>query len=146
MTDSPLTDFATGGAVLLAGAGIGVWDPDGIYSAGQVGHMVGVLPDQPDDVIAGFPYAVGHDPALADSTIGWRLHLRGGTDPRPVLDRAAAIFDVLHGLTDIMVGGIWVVTMWQQADNDLRPDQNERAQHASTYYARVAWPSTHRTD
>lgn len=141
-----LSDLAAGAAQRLAGKGIGSWSPDGAYTASQVGHMIGVELEAPDQIISSSPYVVSDETQLADSVVGLHILLRGDRDPRTVLDRAAAIFDELHGLERVELGGVYVVLMWRQADRPLRPDTNQRTRHLSTYYARVAWPTQHRTD
>lgn len=145
MTDY-LTDLATGAAQMIEGAGIGVWDPDGVYSADQIGITIQAVPQTPDHIIAITPYSLSDDQALGDSLVALQIRIRGDRDPRTVIDRDDAIFDVLEGIEETWINGVYVVVMWRQSNLPLPQDGNQRWERSSTYYARVAWPTQNRTD
>lgn len=141
-----LSDFAAGIAQLMDAANIGTANPDGVYGANQVGITIQAMPETPDHIIAITPYVISDDPLLGDSVAAVQIRVRGDRDPRTVIDRDDAIFDLLEGIEGTWLNGIYVVVMWRQSNLPLPQDGNQRWEHSSTYYARVAWPTQHRTD
>lgn len=148
MSTGQLTAFATGIAQRLVAAGIGTWDDNAEYAESDVGFTIEAMPPSPGQIIALSPYVVSDDPGLGDSVIGLRIRMRGDRDPRTVIDREDAIFDELEGLAEVEINGVYLAVMWRQSNLPLpQPqDANQRWERSSTYYARVAWPTQHRTD
>lgn len=141
-----LEQFATGAAGILAEATIGAWSPEADYTEDQIGILITARPENPSQIIVLDPYVISDDPRLDDSILAIEVRCRGDLDPRTVLRRDAAIFELLEGLADTMFGGIYVVIMWRQFSSPLVPDANRRWESSSTYYARVNWPTRHRPD
>lgn len=144
MTASP-SDLVDGVAQLLADSSIGVYDPSGLYADTDIGITVCVVPDSPSQIITLTPYTVQDDPRLNDSILALQVRLRGTQDPRSVIDRSAAIFNLLHGL-EADYGDLHVALMWRQASGPMGQDDNQRWLWSDSFYCRVNWPTLHRVD
>jgi hypothetical protein len=142
----PLSDFLVGLAQMLNDADIGNWNASGVYTAGQVGITIQLVPETPDDIIAITAYLVRADSFLNDTTIAIQFRTRGNKDPRVVASTDAAIFDLFEGLEGVVIGGMYLVLMSHQSSLPLPPDANQRWERSSNYYAQVAWPTQHRPD
>lgn len=139
-------DLFVGLAGELVTAGIGVYNDAGVYTSGQVGITAGVVPSTPDEIISLAPYAVQDDAALNDSVIGVRLMLRGTADPRTVLDRAGAIFNLFQGLTDRDYGSVHMALMWRQSGSLDGQDDESRWYRRENWYTRCNVPTLYRTE
>lgn len=141
-------DLLTGLAQHLAGLGLGLtYNPSGVYTAGQVGIVVGPLPASPDRVVALTPYQVRAG-ALSDVTQGVQVRIRGAARApvNPVNDLADDLYDALHGATDLTLGTIHVAQIIRASHALLGPDTNGRQETTSNYYLETAHPSAHVTD
>lgn len=142
-----MTSFLTGLAEMLNDAGIGVWNPTGVYTADQVGITLSAVPQEPDQLIVLTARPISDDPVLNDSITAVQIRHRGlPNNPRGVLDRDDAVFDLIQGIHDTEIGGLPIVVAWRQGGGPLGQDQNLRWEHASTFYLRTAIPTTYRTD
>lgn len=140
------TSLLTGIAQMLAGAGVGVWRSTGAYTATETGIVFDVIPQAPDQAITLTDYPVSDDPTLSDSVIGVQVRTRwGGQDPRPVKDLDGAVFDALHGLESVTLGGVHVVSMVRRSGVSLGQDTSNRWMRSSNYYATVWRPSPNRS-
>ncbi|GAA3455876.1 hypothetical protein GCM10018962_77100 [Dactylosporangium matsuzakiense] len=141
------TKLLTGVAELLAAAGVGAWRPDGSpYAAGETAIVLGGMPPDPARVVLLGAYPVVDDVAQPESTIGVQLRTRAGADPRDVQDLDDAAFDALQGLSQQLVGGVWVVQMYRRSSAALGQarDVTDRWERTSNYYAEVMRPGAHR--
>lgn len=141
-----LAQFADGVAQLLEDNGIAKWDAAADYQPGDVGTVIAAMPTAPSDIVSLTPYPISDSLHVNDSVIGLRVHLRGSADPRSVMQRNDQIFDVLEGLECVVVGGLYIVTMWRQSSLPFAQDANQRWEVATVFYARVNWPTRHRPD
>jgi hypothetical protein len=139
-------DLMTGLGELLAAAGVGQWNPDGVYADGDIGITVGVLPQTPEQVICLTPYPVDDRPGMVDVTVGMQIRCRGTADPRVVQDLADAVYDALHGATPGTVHGIQVAQVFWQSGAPLGADQLGRWERSENYYAQASRPNLHNTN
>jgi hypothetical protein len=103
------------------------------------------VPQEPDQLIVITSRPIADDPVLNDSVIAVQFRHRGSpNDPRGVLDRDDAVFDLFQGVTQTTIGGLYVVNAWRQGGGPLGQDQNLRWEHASTFYFQTNQPTTHR--
>jgi hypothetical protein len=140
------SDFAAGLAQILDDESIATWDASGAYTSTQVGVTLNVIPEAPDQIVAITVYDVTDHAELNDSTLGVQIRLRGTRDPRSVLDRDDAIFNVFEGMRETTINGVALVIMARQSSLPLGRDKNDRHEHSSTYYAQIAHPTRYRTD
>lgn len=140
------TDLLTGLAEHLAANAIGTWNPTGVYTSGQTGIVMRVVPQTPDAVIVLAPYSVADDPTLSDSITGVQVRTREpGADPRPTDDLADSIFNLLHGAQGLTWGGVKVQLVTRENYTPLGQDANERHERSDNYYVHTWRPSPHRT-
>ena len=123
-------------AGLIADAGIAVYRPDGVYADGETGITEAVMPDTPDRIVCLTPYPV-EDSALTDTVTGMQARLRAGRDPRDVTTLADALFDLLHGLQQTTVGGIYIALAWRQSEAWIGQDAQGRMEKTANYYLRT---------
>lgn len=140
------TALMGGVALLLDAEGIGVYRTTGAYDPGEVGIVFGLLPGAPPEAIAVNAYTVEDDPTQPTGITGVQVRLRGAdADPRPVMDRADAVFALLQGAymltlpNDVVIG-----QAWRQMSAPLGTDQQGRYELADSYYCRIDRPTPHR--
>lgn len=142
------TNLLTGMAAYLAAGGIGAtWKPSGAYTALELAIVLYTMPEAPDRVITLSAYSDTDSPALSDSSIGLQVRCRwDGQDPRPVDDLQDAIFNLLHGKTQLALQtGVNIQQCLRRNAIVLGQDQNARWENVANYVLSVHRPSTHRT-
>ncbi|WP_086765335.1 minor capsid protein [Streptomyces bobili] len=132
-------------AGLLAEAGVGVFDPDGVIEDPATGIFRGVTPDFPDRAIGITAYPV-EDTDRTDTTIGVQLRMRAGRYPDAIDDMADAVRDALHMRRHYVVGGVSVVLSWRQSQAWIGQDAHGRMELTSNYYFRTDRPGPHLID
>ncbi|MFG2076978.1 minor capsid protein [Nonomuraea maritima] len=141
-------DLLTGIAQMLAAAGVGDWDPDGVYATEQTGLTIGGLPTSPDAAIALAMYGSGtsmDDVENADTVVQVQFRMRGGPDPRIVDDLADGVYDQVHGLANHqLVTGAFVLLAQRRLVTPLGRDDSGRWERADSYEITAHRPSTHR--
>ncbi|MFI6485155.1 minor capsid protein [Nonomuraea sp. NPDC050663] len=141
-------DLLTGLHEVLADAGVGHWNPSGIYTANQVGLTIGGLPPSPDRAISAAVYGTGRagdDIAEPDSSMQVQFRIRGTGDPRTVDDLADGLFDTLHGASDVVLPtGVLLLLASRKIVAPLDKDSNGRHLRADSYELLVHRPSPHR--
>lgn len=134
-----------GVAELLAGEGVGTWSTTAAYAAGQTGIVLKAYPPAPDRVVVLTPYPVTDHQVLADSVTGLQIRTRGlATNPTDVDDLADAVFEALHGLTGVDIGGVQVAEMHRQSYAQLGRDQQDRFERSDNYYVAAMHANRHR--
>lgn len=142
-------NLLAGVAELLAAAGAGVWQPDGsAYADGDTALVVGALPQGPARAVALSLYPVTDHPVLNDVVVGLQARIRGAAagDTRPTSDTADDLYQALHGLRNLRVGGIDVVQITRQSGAQLGPDASGRDERTENYYIQAARPTAGRID
>lgn len=134
-------DLVTGIAALLADAGLGVYDPDGIYSEGMQAITYGAMPEEPTRVICLTTYQV-EDTGLPDVITGMQVRMREGLDPNAVLDLADLVRDELHGRERLKFGATNVGLIWRESEGPMGQDPHGREEISATYYIRATRPSS----
>lgn len=140
------TDLLTGLAQHLAAAGVGTWNPNGVYTSAQTGIVLGAVPPSPDRVITLTGYGVTDNPTHADTVTGVQVRCRwAGADPRPVDDLADQVFDLWHGAGPLtLLTGVRVLLLERRSSASLGQDGNARWSRADNFYAHTHRPSPHR--
>lgn len=136
----PIAKMMAGFAELIDATGIGVYRESGEYAWNEVGVTVVALPSTPDNVIVLSPYAVDMAAYESDATTGLQVRIRAGEDPRPLLDRADALTDLIHDLNGVDIGGIRVVTSTLQSATPMGQDGNLRHEHSLNFYIAYSRP------
>ncbi|MDF5756659.1 minor capsid protein [Spongiactinospora sp. TRM90649] len=141
-------DLLTGLAEFLAAHDVADWNEDGYYASGQVALTIGGLPPSPDRAISLAVYGAGREgdhATQADSVMQVQARIRGGTDPRLTDDLADAVFDRLHGLSEVeLPTGIWLYQAQRRIVAPLDRDSSGRWGRADSYELSVLRPSSHR--
>lgn len=127
----------------VVAAGIGAWDPNGIYKEGQYGFVIGALPSTPSAVIGVNAYPVSVDVEPGTDIQGVQFRIRTGSrDPRPAYGITDGLMDTLHGVSDLMLGGFHVPLIWRNSLGDLGLDESGRYEVTDNYYMYVDRRST----
>ncbi|WP_307821874.1 minor capsid protein [Streptomyces coffeae] len=128
-------------AQLLAADGIGTWHANGAYTAAEVGITVTAVPDAPDQIIAITPYSVDDSSGTTDVVQGIQIRFRAGPDPRVLLEREDAVYELLHMREHTTLGGIHVALMWRQSLAWIGADDRGRQELTANYYLRPVRPA-----
>ncbi|WP_350347260.1 minor capsid protein [Agromyces sp. G08B096] len=141
---SNTTVLATGLAEVLASAGIGLtWNPTGTYPAGQTGIFMKIMPQSPDRVVTINVVWAGDDITMPRAQPMIQIRGRGlPKKPLDVDDLLDPIVDVLHGRTNLPLGGLMVVQINRRVSAPLGADENGRWERVDQYYADVDVPPT----
>lgn len=129
-----------GVAQLLQAAGVGAWQPTGVYPTGAVRPIfMRAVPAKPDRIITVSHYP-GHSVFGADDTVeGIQVRNRGpADDPRPADDDADAIRAALDGLEHVDVGGVHVSLIRWQSGSSMGQDGNRRWEMSQNFYVYTA--------
>lgn len=140
-----ISSFLLGIAGLIQDAGIGVYKS--VYASSDIAITVMAVPQTPDNVIVLSPYRVQDSMPLNDSIQGLQIRCRAsGENPLVVLERDAALFNLFEGMQNVMIGDVYTALIWRQSQLPGPQDANMRWECSSSYYCRIADPTTHRTD
>lgn len=118
-------------ARVLAAHNVAAWSPKGSYPKGTTGIFVAVFPQAPDLAVSLTAYplidAISRDERDAGLTVmGLQVKVRGTTDPRTADDLADKVYEVLHGLTDLVAGAGIVLLSARVSSIPLGVDENDR--------------------
>lgn len=140
------TNLLTGIAEYLHEHYVGTWSPAGPYQPADTAITSDVLPQAPDKAISLTLYPV-QDDGTTDTIIGLQCRVRGSINSRTTdKDILDALFDNLHDLQDVSLGGIPIVRVWHQSGAALGPDSKNRAEHTANYYIQCTREGQHRSD
>ncbi len=129
-------DLLNGLGALLAAEGVGVWRPDDVIEAGEVGLFRGVMPDEPDVAVAINDYPVADDDTT-NAVTGVQFRMRAGRDPNVIGDLADAVFNRLHNRRQYRVGDLYIALSWRQSQAWIGQDSQGRMELTSNYYFRT---------
>lgn len=134
------TDLLTGLAQYLDNAGVGVWSPTGNFTAGDTAITHKVMPSAPDTVIVLSPYTVENGPQ-GDTTQGVQIRTRAPGMPTAVDDLDDEIYQLLHHLEGLNLGGVRVGMVWRQSHGPLGRDENNRWNATANYWLIITKPT-----
>ncbi|MFJ4286404.1 minor capsid protein [Paenarthrobacter nicotinovorans] len=145
---SYVKDLLTGIAELIADSSIAVYKPNGVYGAAETGIVFGVWPQSPDRCVV-----LNYTPVNLATMIPMErgileVHVRGAQgDPFGASDTAAAVRDLLQGMTAKPLGSSNIIQVLHNNSVPLVQDANRRFEHVETFILDVDTPPTqYRTD
>lgn len=112
---------------------------------GSVQIAAGFVPDAPDRVVVVDTYGDGfQDPTEALGSVLVQLRFRSRRDqPLDCKGLSAAAFNVLHGATDLTIGGLHCPTIYRDTHANLgRDGTTRRWERTDNYTITVDLPST----
>lgn len=139
------SDLLRGIGGFLNTAGVGTYSEATAYTADQTAIMLGPLQPEPDRQIALTLYSSVDTfmPTQHHSTVRVQFYLRGNVgQPLDPAELADDIFNVLHGLTGVQMGNIWVVQAYRKVVSWQGIDTSNRAERADSYEFTVNWAPT----
>ncbi|KRE79947.1 minor capsid protein [Arthrobacter sp. Soil763] len=142
---SATTDLLEGIARQLHTAGIGVYNPDGVYTPEQVGIVLKVVPASPDRVIVLNVYTPGaaDNPDQPLSTTAVQVRTRGRANkPFDTDETLDAVNTLLQGQEQYRYGTVQALAVTRTSSVPLGQDGNKRFEHADNYYVDVELPPT----
>lgn len=142
---SATTDLLTGVAVKIAAEVTPtiVYTSLGVYTAGQTGIMMKVMPATPDRVVTLALVTQGDN--ITQPLGNWMLQVRGRGlpgQPLDVDDLMDSIFDVLHGTQNLVFGTVTVIQMNRQVSVPMGEDTAKRWERVDQYYLDVNLPGS----
>ncbi|MFC8584225.1 minor capsid protein [Streptomyces sp. NPDC057217] len=136
-----MADLADGLARVLDDTGLLTYDPTAL--SGDT--FIGTMPAAPDEAVALTLYDAGPTEAR-DDAVDQRLQVRvrGGRDPRISERRARAIYEALHGLTDVELadGTFLILIAARGLPAPMGVDSNRRHEHVVNFDVASASPIT----
>lgn len=131
------------GLAQIIAAGIPDWTYDD-DTQGAVQIAVGGAPDTPDRICVIDSYADGwQDPTtpVGELLVQFRFRSRRDT-PLDVKGMSSRLFTLLHGATDLTVGGIHCPTIYRDTHANLGRDSTRRWERTDNYSVTVDLPSS----
>ena len=140
---SATSDLLTGIATMSAAAGVGTYSPSGVYTAGQTGIFMKVMPANPDRVIVLTAVNQGDDISNPFGQIMVQARFRGlPGQPLDVDDLADSFFSIFHGTTGLVFGTMGAVQMNRKVSVPNGMDDLKRWERIDQYYLDVDFPLT----
>jgi hypothetical protein len=134
------SDLLTGIAAHLAAAGAGVWNPTGVYTAGQTGIYIAVMPPGTatnsgfDKAIVLTDYDTGGGNTGGDVAPRLQVRCRGiRNDPLSVVAIKADVRDALEGLDAVVFGTVTVSGINHASGAPMGIDANGRHERSDNY-------------
>ncbi len=145
---SVTSDLLEGIAWQLHNAGIGVYRPDGVYQAGDVGIVLKVVPVSPDRVIVLNSYTPGNsdDPDQPLGTVAVQFRHRGRPNkPLDTDDTKDAVFTLIQGQEQYRYGTVQALSVSRFSSMPLGQDGSKRFEQVDNYYIDTETaPTVHR--
>lgn len=141
---SATSDLLAGIAQMIAGAGLGItFNAGGVYTAGQTGVFMKIMPAAPDRVVTLAAVIQGDDVSMPLGQIMVQVRGRGLPNrPVDVDDLLDSIFGVLHGTTNLVFGSVTVIQMNRRVSVPMGMDDSKRWERIDQYYLDVDFPAT----
>lgn len=142
---SATSDLLEGIAWQLHNAGIGVYRPDGVYAAGDIGIVLKVVPVAPDRVIVLNTYTPGNTdhPDQPLGTVAVQMRFRGRPNkPLDTDDTKDAAFNLLQGQEQYRYGTVQALAVTRFSSMPMGQDTSKRLEHIDNYYVETETPAT----
>lgn len=130
-------DLVDGIAAMLQTAGIGV--PGASTGTAIVSKALNPQPDRGIAIVVG---GVGDNAKISNGTRTVQFRFRGSTDDRVVDELAQQVFDLLHGISAVLMGNTMVAHLYRTSFVSLGRDDNNRWERSDNYLADIAEPPT----
>lgn len=141
---SVTSDLLTGIAQMIAGAGLGItYSPTGVYTSGQTGIFMKIMPAAPDRVVTLTAVNQGDD--ITDPFGQIMVQVRGrGLPNKPVDadDLLDGIFTILHGTKGLVFGSMTVDQCNRKVSIPMGADTSQRWERIDQYYLDASFPAT----
>lgn len=141
---SHVSDLLHGIAQMLDDAAVATYRSDGsAYLPGETAVFFKNMPADPDRVVVLSTYGANSDqPEITLGRQPVQVKVRGNLTPATDVDDIAdAIFDVLHGATDLTFGAMHVVQILRESNMPMPMDaQSRRWLRSDNYYLDVDYP------
>lgn len=138
-------DLLEGIAWQLHNAGIGVYRPDGVYAAGDIGIVFKTVPVSPDRVIVLNTYSPGNTdhPDQTLGTVAVQFRHRGRPNkPLDTDDTKDAVFDLIQGQEQYRYGTVQALSVSRFSSMPLGQDGSKRFEQTENYYIDTETPAT----
>lgn len=134
-------DLLTGYAALIATAGIGVWNPSGVYRTTDTGIYVKTMPDGdtiPDRCVVLNVIPLTDDVSIPAARVLIQVAGRGARgNPFDVDDLLDPIFDLFQGRTGDTFGTTRVIQLFRNGSVPMGQDTQARWTRADKYFADI---------
>lgn len=128
------SDLLIGLAEHLAAQGVGSWSPSGVYTSGQTGIFIAVMPPAPDKAIVLTDYDPNGGNTSGDVAPRVQVRCRGlRNDPFSAIDLASAVRDAIDGLAHVTFGSVEVSGINHISGVPLGVDGNDRHERSDNY-------------
>jgi hypothetical protein len=136
-------DLLNGLAGMIAAAGFGVFNPNGVYASTDTGIIMLIMPGSPDRVIVLNAVSQGDNITIPLGQVMVQVRVRGlPNNPLDALDLSDSIFAILHGTKDLTFGSVHVIQMNRKVNVPMGQDDVKRSEMVDQYYLDVDAPPT----
>jgi hypothetical protein len=134
-------------AAYSAAGNVGTWNPQGIYTAGQIGIFLVAVPASPDQIITLDEYGTTDADGTGDVTVLLQARFRGlANKPTTAKDLRDAFRDRFNGLEHVDFGGTHITQMFATPGAPLGFDQNNRLELTANFTLQARHQTALRTD
>lgn len=136
-------DLLTGLAQMINDSGIAVYDPSGVYTAGQTGIIFKNVPTTPDRVVVLTAVPFTDLTMVPAGLVLVQVRTRGlPNNPLDVDDLGDAVFDLLQGLRDQTFGTVHIIQCLRKSSVPMGQDSSKRWERVDHMYTDLDFPAT----
>lgn len=139
-------DVLTGWASEIAGAGIALWQPSGVYQTSDTAIFLKTMPDgdtDPDRCVVLNLIPLTDDIAAPAGQVMVQVAYRGSRgDPADVDDLADSIFTLMQGRTNLLLGTTRVTQVTRKGSVPMGQDTQGRWTRADKYFCDITVAAT----
>ena len=136
-------DLLTGIAGMIADTGIGVFNPSGVYAGTDTGIIFKNMPAKPDRAVVLTAVPLTDMTAIPVGKMLVQVRTRGlPNNPLDVDDLGDAIFDLLHGVTDKVMGSTHIIQCLRNSSVPMGVDTASRWERVDHFYIDLDYPPT----
>jgi hypothetical protein len=136
-------DLLTGIAQMIEDTSIGVFNPTGVYGATDTAIIFKNMPSKPDRVITLTAVPLTDMTMIPVGKMLVQVRTRGlPNNPLDVDDLGDAIFDLLHGLTNVTMGSTHIIQCLRNSSVPMGVDNSQRFERVDHFYIDMDYPGT----
>jgi hypothetical protein len=140
---STARDVLTGFGDLLVAAGVAVQSSTAPFQPSDTALVFGNRPAQPDRLVELTFVPMTDNPSMPTGVVMVHAICRGlPNNPLDTDDLSDAVFNTVHGLTDVMFGACHVVQILRHASIDVGQDDSARHERSDQFFINLDFAPT----
>lgn len=136
-------DLLSGFAGMINDSNIGVYKATGVYAANETGIVFKNMPSTPHRVIVLTAVPLTDMTMIPVGKMLVQVRTRGlPNNPLDVDDLGDAIFDLMHGVTNVTMGSTHIIQCLRNSSVPMGVDSSQRWERVDHFYIDMDYPGT----